>query len=567
MIFNRLFSSLVFVAFLWNPAFAQSSKKALKYMVATANPVASQVGYAILSRGGNAIDAMVGVQLMLNLVEPQSSGIGGGAFLLFYDAKRKEVTSFDGRETAPLKAKGDLFLKEDGSPLKFFEGVVGGRSVGTPGTLKLLEVTHKNFGSLPWRELMQPTIKLAEEGFRVSKRLAASVERDAKRLKTFPATKSYFFLDSDTPVPEGTLLRNPDFAKTLRLIAAEGSDPFYYGEIARDIVRTVQEAKGNPGKLSLADLRNYWVIERQPICHDYKQYQICGMGPPSSGALTIGQMLGMLSHFNLRDLSPNGLNFTHLFAEANQLAFKDRGLYMADSDYVDMPTEGLLDPEYLEMRSKLIDPSKASGNLSAGSPPKALSYQLSPDMSLEFPSTSHFAIVDAQGNAVSMTTTIENGFGSRLMTRGFLLNNELTDFSFRPEQNGRLIANRLEPGKRPRSSMSPTLVFNAKGELHMAVGSPGGSRIIPYVAKTLLGVLEWNMDIQDAINLPNLAKNFGTLDLEAETPAEQLKAELEQRGHKVSVRSLTSGIQGIVVSSGGLVGGADPRREGLVLGE
>ena len=240
---------------------------------------------------------------------------------------------------------------------------------------------------------------------------------------------------------------------------------------------------------------------------------------------------------------------------------------MADSDYVDMPTEGLLDPEYLEMRSKLIDPSKASGNLSAGSPPKALSYQLSPDMSLEFPSTSHFAIVDAQGNAVSMTTTIENGFGSRLMTRGFLLNNELTDFSFRPEQNGRLIANRLEPGKRPRSSMSPILVFNAKGELHMAVGSPGGSRIIPYVAKTLLGVLEWNMDIQDAINLPNLAKNFGTLDLEAETPAEQLKAELEQRGHKVSVRSLTSGIQGIVVSSGGLVGGADPRREGLVLGE
>ena len=558
---------MVFVALLWNPAFAQSSKKALKFMVATANPVASQVGYDILSRGGNAIDAMVGVQIMLNLVEPQSSGIGGGAFLLFYDAKLKEVTSFDGRETAPLKAKGDLFLKEDGSPLKFFEGVVGGRSVGTPGTLKLLEVAHKNFGSLPWRELIQPTIKLAEEGFRVSKRLAASVERDAKRLKTFPATKSYFFLDSDTPVSEGTLLRNPDFAKTLRLIAAEGSDPFYYGEIARDIVRTVQEAKGNPGKLSLADLRNYWVIERQPICHDYKQYQICGMGPPSSGALTIGQMLGMLSHFNLQDLSPTGLKFTHLFAEANQLAFKDRGLYMADSDYVDMPAKGLLDPEYLEMRSKLIDPSKASGNLSAGSPPTALIYQLSPDMSLELPSTSHFAIVDVQGNAVSMTTTIENGFGSRLMTRGFLLNNELTDFSFRPEQNGRLIANRIEPGKRPRSSMSPTLVFNAKGELQMAVGSPGGSRIIPYVAKTLLGVLEWNMDIQDAINLPNLAKNFGTLELEVETPAEQLTAELEQQGHKISVRSLTSGIQGIVVSSGGLVGGANPRREGLVLGE
>ncbi len=567
MIFNRLFSSLVFVVLLWNSAYAQSSKKVFKFMVATANPVASQVGYDILSRGGNAIDAMVGVQLMLNLVEPQSSGIGGGAFLLFYDAKRKEVTSFDGRETAPLKAKGDLFLKEDGSPLKFFEGVVGGRSVGTPGTLKLLEVAHKNFGSLPWRELIQPTIKLAEEGFRVSKRLAASVERDAKRLKTFPATKSYFFLNSDMPVPEGTRLRNPDFAKTLRLIAAEGSDPFYYGEIARDIVRTVQEAKVNPGKLSLADLRNYWVIERQPICHDYKQYQICGMGPPSSGALTIGQMLGMLSHFNLRDLSPTGLKFTHLFAEANQLAFKDRGLYMADSDYVDMPTEGLLDTEYLEMRSKLIDASKASSNLSAGSPPTALSYQLSPDMSLELPSTSHFAIVDAQGNAVSMTTTIENGFGSRLMTRGFLLNNELTDFSFRPEQNGRLIANRLEPGKRPRSSMSPTLVFNSRGELHMAVGSPGGSRIIPYVAKTLLGVLEWNMDIQDAINLPNLAKNFGTLELEVETPAEQLKAELEQRGHKVKVRSLTSGIQGIVISSGGLVGGADPRREGLVLGE
>ncbi|MDG2195406.1 MAG: gamma-glutamyltransferase family protein, partial [SAR324 cluster bacterium] len=396
---------------------------------------------------------------------------------------------------------------------------------------------------------------------------AASVERDAERLRTFPVTKSYFFLNDGTPIPEGTVLRNLDFAQTLRLIAAQGSEPFYYGEIARDIVRAVQEAKGNPGKLSLADLRNYWVIERPPVCHDYKQFQVCGMGPPSSGALTIGQMLGMLSHFNLKDLSPTGVKFTHLFAEVNLLAFKDRGLYMADSDYVDMPTKGLLDPKYLEMRSKLINSNKVSDGMSAGSPPTTLSYKLSPDASMELPSTSHFAIVDAQGNAVSMTTTIENGFGSRLMTRGFLLNNELTDFSFRPEQDGRLIANRLEPGKRPRSSMSPTLVFNSRGHLHMAVGSPGGSRIIPYVAKTLLGVLEWNMDIQEAINLPNIAKNFGTLELETGTQAEQLKVNMEQMGHKVRARSLTSGLQGVVVTPSGLVGGADPRREGLVLGE
>ena len=567
MLIKRLLLSSIITSLMAISATAQGSKKARKFMVATANPVASQVGYDILKRGGNAIDAMVGVQLMLNLVEPQSSGIGGGAFLLFYDAKRNEVSSFDGRETAPLKAKGDLFLKEDGSPMKFFDGVVGGRSVGTPGTLKLLEVTHRNFGSLPWEDLIQPTIQLAEKGFRVSKRMAASVERDAERLRTFPATKSYFFLNDNTPIPEETLLRNPDFAQTLRLIAAHGSEPFYYGEIARDIVRTVQEAKGNPGKLSLADLRNYWVIERPPVCHDYKQYQVCGMGPPSSGALTIGQMLGMLSHFSLDDLSPNGPKFVHLFAEANLLAFKDRGLYMADSDYVDMPTKGLLDPKYLEMRSKLINSSRVSDSMSPGVPPTALNYKLSPDASMELPSTSHFAIVDAQGNAVSMTTTIENGFGSRLMTRGFLLNNELTDFSFRPERDGQLIANRLEPGKRPRSSMSPTLVFNSKGQLHMAVGSPGGSRIIPYVAKTLLGVLEWNMDIQEAINLPNIAKNFGTMELEVGTSAEQLKADMEQIGHKVRVRPLTSGLQGIVVTPSGLVGGADPRREGLVLGE
>jgi gamma-glutamyltranspeptidase/glutathione hydrolase len=303
---RRLLLSSIITSLMAISAIAQNSKKARKFIVATANPVASQVGYDILKRGGNAVDAMVGVQLMLNLVEPQSSGIGGGAFLLFYDAKRNELSSFDGRETAPLKAKSDLFLKEDGSPMKFFDGVVGGRSVGTPGTLKLLEVTHKNFGSLPWGKLIQPTIELAENGFRVSKRMATSVERDTERLRAFPLTKSYFFLNDGTPIPEGTVLRNPDFAQTLRLIAAQGSEPFYYGEIARDIVRTVQEAKGSPGKLSLADLRNYWVIERPPVCHDYKQFQVCGMGPPSSGALTIGQMLGMLSHFDLEALSPTG---------------------------------------------------------------------------------------------------------------------------------------------------------------------------------------------------------------------------------------------------------------------
>lgn len=563
----RLLFSII-VLWLIGPisVWAQPSVQAQRFMVATANPLATQVGYNILNRGGNAIDAMVAVQLMLNLVEPQSSGIGGGAFLLYYDAGRKVVTSFDGRETAPMKAKPDLFLKADGTAMGFYDGVVGGRSVGTPGTLKLLEATHQRYGKLPWADLLRPAMELAERGFTVSQRLAASIAADGERLKTFPKTREYFFRRDGSPLQAGTLLRNPEFAQTLRILSAAGSEPFYFGEIGEDIVRTVQNASGNPGKLSMADLRDYWVIERPPVCHDYKRYQVCGMGPPSSGALTVGQILGMLSHFDLAKFSPTDPEIVHLFAEANRLAFADRGLYMADNDYIDMPTEGLLDPLYLQERAGLISPARAATSVQPGTPPATQAFYLSPDRSLELPSTSHLAIVDAEGNAVSMTTTIENGFGSRLMVRGFLLNNELTDFSFQPTSNGAPVANRLEPGKRPRSSMSPTLVFNERGELHLAVGSPGGSRIIAYVAKTLLGVLEWNMDIQDAINLPNLNNGFGTLELEEGTHLANLQANLEGMGHKVRVRSLESGIQGIVVTPAGLRGGADPRREGLVLG-
>ena len=548
---------------------ASATATATQFMVVAANPLAVEAGYDVLTAGGSAADAMVAEQLVLNVVEPQSSGIGGGAFLLYYDSERDELIAYDGRETAPQTAGSDLFLKPDGEPLRFFDAVVGGRSVGTPGTLKLLEVAHTNHGKLPWPRLFERSIELARDGFAVSPRLAGMLGGDrATRLRTYQPTRDYFF-PAGEPLAAGQRRANPAFAATLEALAENGTAPFYRGAIAQNIVDTVRGAPGNPGRLSLDDLASYRVIVREPVCHPYRAYVVCGMGPPSSGALTVGQILGILEHFDIASLGPGSVEAWHLFAEASKLAYADRGLYMADSDFVRMPILGLLDQSYLTARAQLVDTNTAMATPApAGNPPWRDAPRLAPGTSQGRPGTSHVAIIDGDGNAVSLTTTIEGAFGSQLMASGFLLNNELTDFSFRPARDGRLIANRVGPGKRPRSSMAPTMVFENDGDLRMVIGSPGGSRIIAYVAKTLIGVLDWGLDIQAAIDLPHVTNRNGGTDLEAGTAAAAFQAALEARGHKVSVRDLNSGLHGIFVGEDGrMIGGADPRREGIAMGE
>lgn len=547
---------------------AKAPTIAESYLVSAANPIAAELGARVIREGGTAIDAAVAVQFMLNLVEPQSSGIGGGAFLLYWDAKSGKLTSFDGRETAPGAARHDYFLKPDGTPKGWWESVIGGRSVGVPGTLRLLEEVHKRFGRQSWKSLIAPTIELAESGFEISPRLAASIAGhvgEKRQLDRFPTTRSYFFNEDGSPKQAGSTLINKDFAETLRQIAEEGSAYFYEGALAKQIVETVASTPDNPGIMSVEDLARYQVKERTPACVDYRGYEVCGMGPPSSGGLTVGQMLGLLSHFNLKGMGP-GSDSAHLFAEAGKLAYADRALYMADSDYISVPSRGLLDAAYLTSRAQLIDPGKAMEKAQAGNPPWQEGQLLAPDTQAERPGTSHFSIVDKAGNAVSMTTTIETGFGSRLMVGGFLLNNELTDFSRTPIREGRLIANRVEGGKRPRSSMAPTIVLK-NGKPVLLTGSPGGSRIINYVAQSIVAVLDWGMDPQAAAELGHIVNRNGTTDLEEGTEAAALKGPLEALGHKVKVRNLNSGLHIIQIKDGKLLGGADPRREGRAIGK
>ncbi|MEZ9014958.1 gamma-glutamyltransferase [Vibrio splendidus] len=540
--------------------------KANDWMVTAANPLATQAGADVLARGGNAIDAMVAVQLMLGLVEPQSSGIGGGAFLVYFDGKDKQLKTYDGRETAPLDATPRLFQDENGQPLKFYDAVVGGRSVGTPGTVQLLWDTHQKYGKLEWASLIKPIAQLAEEGFTISPRLATLIENDQQRLSRFTTTKAYFFNADGSPKTAGTQLKNPEYAATLNAISKNGAKAFYQGEISADIINTVQTAKGNPGVLAQKDFDAYSIKQREPVCSAYEIYQVCGMGPPSSGALTVGQILAMTEQFDLKSWGPNDAKSWQVLADASRLAFADRGMYMADQDYVPMPTQGLVNTDYLQERAQLITAGKALASASSGTPPWDHAMQRSQDVSIELPSTSHFNIVDSDGNVVSMTTTIENAFGSRLMVRGFLLNNELTDFSFKTHNDGKPIANRLEPGKRPRSSMAPTIIMQ-DDKPYMAIGSPGGSRIIGYVAQAIIAHTQWDMDIQQAINQPHFLNRFGTLDLEKGTSAENFTPELEKMGFEVNVRDLNSGLHAIRITKDGLEGAADPRREGAAIGQ
>ncbi|MCF4174747.1 gamma-glutamyltransferase [Vibrio sp. McD22-P3] len=541
--------------------------KAKDWMVTAANPEATQAGAEVLARGGNAVDAMVAVQLMLGLVEPQSSGIGGGSFLVYWDSKKQRLTTYDGRETAPSAANGDLFLDKNGKPLKFYDAVVGGRSVGTPGTVKLLWDVHQKYGALDWDEVVLPIAQKAEQGFTISERLSMLIENDVDFLTRHPTTAAYFLNKDGTPKTQGTLLKNPDYAQTLRTIAEKGSDGFYKGSVATAIVNAVQkEAASNPGKLSLADLANYQVKNRQAVCAPYKQYDVCGMGPPSSGALTLGQILMLTEPFKLNELGSNNPTSWQILADASRLAFADRGLYMADSDFFDVPVKGLLDQKYIAERSALITPNEALQKVSAGSPPAVKTVQLAQDQAIELPSTTHFNIVDSQGNVISMTSSIENVFGSRVMAAGFLLNNELTDFSFVANKDGKPVANRVEANKRPRSSMAPTIVMH-DDKPYLAIGSPGGSRIIGYVAQSIIAHVDWGMDIQQAIDQPRMINRFGAMDVEINTPLADYAQQFEAMGYSVNKRDLNSGLHAIRITETGLEGAADPRREGVALGK
>ncbi len=506
------------------------------------------------------------MRLVLGLVEPQSSGIGGGAFLVYWDAKQQELTTFDGRETAPLEVTPQLFQDDKGQPLKFYDAVVGGRSVGTPGTIKLMWDTHQKLGKLDWKALFEPAIELATNGFTVSPRLAKLVDNDQEFLQRSPAAKAYFFNQDGSPIKAGQQLKNPDYAKTLQAISEQGAVAFYQGKIAQDIVNTVRNETSNPGVLNLIDFTAYQVKEREPVCAPYRQYSICGMGPPSSGALALGQIMGVLSHYPISDMGKDNVQSWRLLGDASRLAFADRGKYMADSDYVPMPTQGLLDKKYLEKRAELLKGKNALTKTSAGSPPWSHAKNYALDEAIELPSTSHFSIVDKDRNVVSITTTIENGFGSRLMVGGFLLNNELTDFSFRSQVDGVPIANRIEPGKRPRSSMAPTIVME-NNKPYMAIGSPGGSQIIGYVAKTLVAHLDWGLNLQQAIDLPNMNNRFGAFEIEKDTTAEVWIPKLEKLGFTIQVKELNSGVQAIKLQGNSLVGAADPRREGKVVAQ
>jgi gamma-glutamyltranspeptidase / glutathione hydrolase len=543
---------------------------ARKQMVVAAHPLAAEAGLEILNAGGSAVDAMIATQLVLNLVEPQSSGLGGGAFLLTWNSLRSELKGYDGRETAPAAATPANFLKADGTPLPFPEASVSGKSIGVPGVMHMLESAYKAHGRLPWARLFEPAIKLAETGFPLSARLntlLASPELGGAA-SFDPAARAYFFDDTGKRHAAGHILRNPEFAVTLRILAEQGAGGFYSGSIAEAVVKSATQAPTHPSGMTLADLSTYQSIPRAPLCFSYRRHRICSMGPPSSGALTVGATLRLVEAYDLgkTPMAPSAL---HLIAEAEKLAFADRDQYIADPAFTTQ-SPGMLDAFYQGRRRVLIKRDTAMGKALPGEPPGYFPKRAGLDATIEAAGTSHLSIVDAQGNAVALTTTIENGFGSHRWAAGFLLNNQLTDFSFLPtDASGRAIANAVGPGKRPRSSMSPTFVFGPNGKLKAVLGSAGGSRIILHAVKTIVGIVDWGLDAQSAVDLPNFgSRNAGPFELETKVAGELLGAKLALFGHQVVNVDATSGLHVIIRRPDGLLeGGADARREGVARGD
>ncbi|MEM1114635.1 MAG: gamma-glutamyltransferase [Pseudomonadota bacterium] len=535
-----------------------------KDMLVSANPHASRIGYRVLERGGTVVDAAIAVQAALTLVEPQSSGIGGGAFILYWDATEQKLYSFDARETAPLAATPDLFI-ENGEAVPWITAIVGGRSVGVPGVLRGLELAHRRHGKLPWNTLFEDSAQLAADGFEVSPRLAALLAyRFHPGLLELEPAASYFYPGGEA-LQAGTLLVNKELARSLRYIAREGADYFYRGALAKEIVASVQNSATAPGSLTLQDLADYRVSQRAPLCAPYRDYRLCGMTMPSSGGVAVLQMMRLLEPFDMSRFKPGDPEAIHLFTQASRLAYADRERYAADADFVAVPIEPLISEAYLEQRRALIDPARDMGRVEAGEPHGSLSY--ADDDSYDLPSTSHMSIVDQYGNALSMTTSIEMAFGSSVMVGGFLLNNQLTDFSRNPEVDGVPAANRVEPGKRPRSSMAPFMVFNNDDSLRALLGAPGGSRIINYVAKSLIAMLDWNLDVQQAVDLPNISNRNDATVLEDGLADPETVNALTDMGHEVKLQDLNSGVHAIELRDGKLYGGADPRREGQALGQ
>jgi len=541
-----------------------------KYMIATANDLASKAGAEILEKGGNAVDAAIAAQLVLNVVEPQSSGIGGGGFLLYYDAKTAKTNYFNGRETAPEKADAKMFLDKDGQPRKFDDVVRGGTAVATPGLLKILEAAHEKHGKIAWKELFQPAIKLARDGFVVDSRMHTNLLR-VPYIRNFSESAKIYLKEDGTPHEVGDIIKNPAMATTLETIASRGTETFYKGKIASNIVKAVKNSPINPGNLSRDDLSNYKPKIGELICADYrKKYRVCSMPLPSSGGVTILQILGILENFDLSKMKIHSAETVHLIAEATRLAYADRNQYIGDSAGV--PLEKMLDKNYLKSRAKLINLKKAPAQFAAGTFAQnhLITHTnkniLASYKALEPMSTTHLSVVDADGNAVSFTSSIEYFFGSAISVDGFLLNNHMTDFSFIPEIDGKKVANAIEPGKQPRSSMSPTFIFDKNNKLVMVVGSPGGPYIIQYVLKTIVAHLDFGLDVQQAISLPNYAILNDVLQLEKGTPLSKLENKLRKMGHEIKISELTSGIHAITIDNDNISGGADPRRNGTAVG-
>ena len=532
------------------------------YMASAANPLAVKAGEQVLAKGGSAVDAAIAMQLVLGLVEPQSSGIGGGLFLLHWNKQKSSLSSIDGRETAPSAAGPDLFV-QNGQVMSWRDAFVGGKSVGVPGVIKALELAHQQHGVLPWAELFAPAIQIAEQGFIVSPRLAGLLSGGwTPSVDKFSASQAYFKPEGQW-LKAGFVRKNPDYAALLKKIAKEGSKAFYQGDNAKALVAAVQQAPINAGTISLADLTAYQPKQRDPLCIPYRQFKICSMAPPSSGGLAVLQMMGMLAYQPMATLKPNSVEAIHLISQAGKLAFADRERFAADPDFVKVPVQGLLAADYLKQRAALLTAAEGAPAL-AGEPEGA--EPLASGNAIEFANTSHLSVVDSKGNAVSMTTSIENAFGSGLLVNGYLLNNQLTDFSLQAKVDGYWVANRVEANKRPRSSMAPMMVFGKDGKLLYITGSPGGSRIINYVAQNLVAVLDWKMDAQQAANLPRFTHRNDGLVLEQDTNLSQLVPALLELGYKPKLADLNSGIHAIEIKKDHLEGAADPRREGIAAG-